>query len=248
MNKAFIARLSFAFTVVAVVSVSAAMVSCGSNEISSNDPAAPAGPTGEVALALDLSPGVAIASASYAIVGKNGFTSAGTVPVGKSADVPIPIAGIPVGMGYNIVVVANAGDGVTSCRGTGNFDVSAGSRATVIIHLVCHEPPRTGTVVANGVVNMCPQIVSLGASPDQIYLGGSTIVTVEGSDTDNGPLPLAYSWTATSGSLSSTFVANPTFTCTQAGVVTLTATVSDGDANPTCADHLTLNVTCKAAP
>jgi hypothetical protein len=202
-------------------------------------------PTGDVGFALQIAPGVSITSASYAIVGRTGFTSSGSVAVGNSADVPVPVSGLPVGTGYTITVVASAG--ITMCRGVAVFDVIAGSNAAVIVHLVCREPPRTGSIGLTGLINVCPILDGLGASPDRVQVGGTSALTSSATDADNGPGPLAFQWTASSGSFSNATAASPTFTCTQAGTVTVSVKASDGDPDPTCADSLTVTVLCEAA-
>ena len=221
----------------------AAVTSCGQDT-----PAGGTGATGVVGLALQVGPDVVITNANYAIVnGQSGFTSSGSVNVGKSADVPIPIAGLPIADGYNITVIANAADGITVCRGATGFDVKANSRSTVIVHLVCREPPRTGSIQVAGVLNLCPLLDGLGASPDQVVVGGTAMLTATAHDTDSAPQALSYSWSSTAGTFSSTTVANPTFTCTSVGLVTITVVVSDGDLDPSCADRLDINVNCKVA-
>jgi hypothetical protein len=212
-------------------------------------PAGALGGTAFVGLSLQVGPTVVITSADYAIVINNiGFTSAGTVPVGNSADLPIPIAGLAIANGYRIAVVANAADGITICRGTTGFDVRANSRSTVVVHLVCREPPRTGSAQIGGTLNVCPLLDGLSASPDQVIVGGTASLTTTAHDADGTPQPLTYLWSATAGTLSSTTAASPTFTCTQAGIATITVRISDGDADPSCADQLHLTVNCKVAP
>jgi phospholipase C len=67
-------------------------------------------------------------------------------------------------------------------------------------------------------------------------------------DADQGPSPLSYAWTATSGTLSDASAQAPHFTCAAAGPSTLTVSVSDGDATAGCADRLSVTVTCTARP
>ena len=91
----------------------------------------------------------------------------------------------------------------------------------------------------NGTINVCPNIDSVSANPpvgNTIALGGSA------SDSDNGPQPVCYGWTTSSGTLSSATAQNPTLTCTAPGAATLTLTVTDGDAG--CATSFTVPVIC----
>jgi hypothetical protein len=208
-----------------------------------------AGPSGSVALALQVGSSVFVDNADYVINNVDiGFTRAGSVSVGKSADVPVSIAGLPISDAYKIAVTANAGDGITVCTGATAFDVKANGRSTVIVHLVCAQPPRTGSIQVTGVLNVCPMLDGLGASPDQVVIGGTAKLSATAHDTDGVPQALAYSWSTTAGSLSSTSAANPIFTCTQAGTATITVAVSDGDATAGCADQMTINVVCKVVP
>ncbi len=64
------------------------------------------------------------------------------------------------------------------------------------VHLTCHEAPRTGSVSVNGTLNVCPQIDGIGASPTEVLVGGSVGLSASAHDTDGGPSPLAYHWTA----------------------------------------------------
>ena len=206
------------------------------------------GATGVVALDLQVGPGVVITTATYVIGNtQTGFTSSGSVAVGKSADVPIPIAGLPIADRYKVTVLANGGDSTTVCRGETGFDVKANSRSTVIVRLVCSQPPQTGSIQVTGTFNVCPLLDGLSASPDHVVLGGTSSLTATAHDADNAPLALTYAWSATAGTFNSTTSPTSTFTCTQAGIATITVVVSDGDADPTCRDQLSLNVNCQVA-
>jgi hypothetical protein len=74
---------------------------------------------------------------------------------------------------------------------------------------------------------------------------GSTIaLTGAAHDSDNGPSPLSYLWTATSGTFDNAASATPVFKCTAVGTSTITLVASDGDTTANCADSLTTTVTC----
>jgi hypothetical protein len=91
---------------------------------------------------------------------------------------------------------------------------------------------------------VCPTIDAISASPSSIEVGFSVALTAAASDLDNSPAPLAYAWSASSGTFGSATAANTTFTCTAPGVVTLTLVVSDGD----CTDTGTVPITCTSSP
>ena len=97
----------------------------------------------------------------------------------------------------------------------------------------------------SGTINVCPVADGMSANPADVAVGFPVALAIAAHDPDSGPSPLAYSWTAASGSFSDPTSATPTFVCNAPGPVTLTATVSDGDATPGCADTLSLVVTCE---
>jgi hypothetical protein len=94
-----------------------------------------------------------------------------------------------------------------------------------------------------GVVNICPVLDALGASPNEASLGGTIALTSLAHDSDNGPAPLSYKWTANGAALKSS-QPNLNFTCTSPGAVIFEVTASDGDPNPSCADKLSIRVNC----
>lgn len=201
-----------------------------------------------VALSLDLASGVTINSASYTITGPNGFTKSGTIDLSQSASFSAVIGGIPAGTGYSVTLGTTSTDGSTSCAGSATFDVVARMTAAVTVHLSCHEQPRTGSVLVNGAINICPVIDAAGASPAEAIVGGGMRLNGSAHDSDAAPAALSYVWTATSGVFDNANTPNPLFTCSVAGPVTLTLTVSDGDTSPTCADNLQVKVTCDNPP
>jgi hypothetical protein len=200
---------------------------------------------GSVGLALSLAPGMTILSASYAISNPNGFSKTGTIDVSQSSTLSAVIGPLPAGPGYTITIDATTSDGGTTCVGSADFTVTAGTTTAVNVHLTCHEAARTGSVAVNGTINLCPVADGVSASPADVAVGFPVALAVAAHDSDAGPAPLAYHWTAASGSFSDAASATPTFVCTRPGPVTLTATVSDGDATPGCAAALSLVVTCE---
>lgn len=191
--------------------------------------------------ALVLSPGVTVSTGTYAIVGPDDFTSAGTVAIGDSPDLSIVLGGLPLASGYEIDVSAIASDGVTLCDASAVFDV-VGPTTTVQVHLVCGVPE--GQILVTGTFNVCPVLDGVDALPNNALIGGKVSLTAFGHDADNGPSPLAYQW-ATNGVLLKNHPQPAlNFFCTTPGVVAVRAGVSDGDPDPTCADSLTTNVSC----
>jgi hypothetical protein len=197
-----------------------------------------------VGIALQIAPGVSLTSATYTITGPGSFTSSGTIAVGGSSDVPVPVTGLPLGTGYEVDITGLATDNVTTCTGSAGFDVTAGGASTVIVHLVCRQQ-LGGQLSVSGVFNVCPVLDGLAASPSEILVGGSLTLTAAAHDSDGGPSPLTYQWSASGGGLTAGIGPDATFTCTASGTFTVGVSVSDGD--QTCSnDGLTVTVTCTA--
>jgi hypothetical protein len=193
---------------------------------------------GAGSVALLLKGGGVVNAFSYAITGPNSYS--GTINVANSSTVSATVGGISAGTGYALTLTGTSVDGQTSCAGTSaSFSVSAGATTSVAVTIDCHGPVKTGSVAVNGTINVCPNIDSVSANPPT---GNTIALASSASDPDNGPQPMSYSWTTSSGTLSSATAQNPTLTCTAPGAATLTLTVSDGDAG--CATSFTVPVTC----
>lgn len=202
---------------------------------------------GDVALALQLGAGATLTSASFTIIGPASFTKTGSIDVSQSAKISATIAGIPTGAGYSVTLSASTADASVTCNGSASFAVAARQTTPVTVAVTCKEKAKTGSVLINGALNVCPVADGITANPSALNVGGSVVLAGLAHDSDAAPAALTYSWTASSGTLSSATDANPTFTCTAAGTATLTLGVSDGDATAGCADTLTTSIACSAA-
>jgi hypothetical protein len=200
--------------------------------------------TGRASFALDLAPGVSVRSASYSITGPNGFSRTGSVDVSHSSTLTVTVGGLPAGTGYQVVLSATASDLTTSCGGSATFDVTARSTSLVTVSLDCHEPAKNGSVLVDGVINVCPVIDGIDANPAEALVGGTIALGAQAHDSDAGPSALSYQWQATGGTLSSATAQSPTFTCATPGTASITLKVSDGDPQAGCADTLTAQLTC----
>jgi hypothetical protein len=231
------------FTALTLTSVGALLVGCSSEDLdhpdgSTNEPA------GSVGLALQAAPGFVLNTVSYAITGPSGFAKTGVIDVSNSTKVSALIGSLPAGKGFSITLSGDAVGGVGSCSGSASFDIVARQTTPVPVKIICLESARTGSALINGVLNVCPVIDGLTASPAEVAVGGSVVLGVAAHDRDNAPKPLSYLWKASSGSLSRDSVANPTFTCKSPGTVKLSVSVSDGDPAAKCADTGSLTVEC----
>jgi phospholipase C len=201
------------------------------------------GGVGEVAVALSLD-GTTLNTVTYSITGPGGFMKSGSLDVSHSSTLSGLISGLPAGMGYSITLNGTATDGTTTCLGSAGFTIMAQQTAMVSVHMTCHQPPTTGSILVNGTLNVCPVVDGVSASPAEVMVGSSISLAATAHDADGGPSPLSYHWSVSSGALSDPTSATPSFTCTVAGPATLTVSVSDGDPAPGCAGMQTAMVTC----
>ena len=237
-------RMNIGFALVLTAGASVVVTGCTDGSWSSGS-AAGSADVGGVGLALSLAPGVTVLSASYSITEPNGFSKTGTIDVAHSTTLSAFIGGLPAAAGYTIEIDATTADGATTCAGTASFAVTAQASTAVSVDLTCHEAARTGGVAVTGTINICPVADGVSANPADVAVGFPVSLAVAGHDSDAGPAALTYRWSAPSGSFSDPTSATPSFVCSRPGPVTLTATLSDGDATPGCSDALSLVVTCE---
>jgi hypothetical protein len=233
--------LGIAFVTV-LAGASTVVVSCNGNSPSNGGSPANGG-VGSLDIAV-VEGGVTLTSVGYTITGPNSFLTSGTINVASSTSITAVIGGLPAGNGYSIMLSATGTDGATTCGGSASFNVMAGSVTAVSVTLDCHQPTKTGSVAVNGTINVCPVADGITANPADIGVGFPVSLAIAAHDPDGGPSPLTYSWSAASGSFTDGTTATPTFVCSAAGPVTLTATVSDGDPSSACAATESVVVTC----
>ena len=188
--------------------------------------------------------GGSISTVTYSITGPMAFSKSGSIDVSASSTISSTIGGLPAGSGFSISLSANATTPSQTCSGSATFSVVAHQTAAVTVPVECREAPKTGGVLVNGIVNICPQIDGITATPSEVFVGGSVALVATAHDTDSAPSALTYAWTASSGVLTDTAVAATRFTCTAPGTVTIGLSVSDGDS--ACADTSSVSVTCTA--
>jgi hypothetical protein len=215
------------------------LVGCDSTPNGAPNAGTPAGDdTGSVKLALQAAPGITVNSFAYSITGPKSYN--GTIDTSNSSTVSTLIGGVSVGTGYSLTLTGTSTDGQTSCSGSSApFNVSAHATTNVMVAIDCHTGAKTGSILVNGTINVCPNIDSVGSHPPT---GTAIAIFSAAHDADAAPQPLSYSWTTDSGTLDNATLQNPTLTCSAPGTVNLTLTVSDGDAP--CNDSFALQVTC----
>jgi hypothetical protein len=237
-----IKKASFAMLLVTCVAVPVVISACssaGETAAGADEPSA-----SSIGLELQVGTGLTLAEVSYTISGSAGFTKSGALDVSNSTVISGVISGLPVGAGYTVSLSGTTSDGSTTCAGSASFSVTAHETTLVSVHLVCHEAPSNGSVAVDGTLNVCPIADGIMATPAEVLVGGTLALSALAHDPDNGPSPLSYQWSASSGTFSDATVLAPTFTCTTAGTATITVLVSDGDANASCADQASVTVQC----
>jgi hypothetical protein len=200
---------------------------------------------GEARLAVVVQGGAVINTVTYTLSGL-GVSRMGTIDVSHSSTISAVIGGVPAGGPDTVMLTATSADGMLNCGGTSApFSVTAHQTAMVAVALDCHETPHFGSVQVNGAINVCPVADGVSANPADVAVGFPVSLAVAAHDTDSAPSPLSYHWSAPSGAFSDPTSATPTFTCNMPGPVTLTVSVSDGDATPGCPDSQSLVITCE---
>ena len=212
-----------------LAALAVAMVSCA-------DPR-----TESATIALTISPGVTISTATYWVIAPDSKVTTGTVAVGSSTTVRVILSGLPTGTGYQLIVSGMASDGVTGCSGSTTFSSPTPSTG-VGVTLTCAAPPAPGQVLVSTSVNTCPVIDGVSASPSSVAVGSAMALQATAHDPDSAPSPLTYLWSASGGSLTAGTGPTATFTCAQVGIFTISVGASDGDA--TCGGAQTFTVTC----
>lgn len=199
---------------------------------------------GEGRLALVLGGGAVLDAVSYTVTGPGGFSRAGSLDVSHSSTIAALLP-LPAGGPYAITLGGTTTGESTTCGGMATFSVTAHVTTPVTVNMTCHEATRTGSVLVTGAINICPVVDGVSASPSEVVVGSAVMLGALAHDSDALPAALGYSWSAPSGTFSpGATTQSPTFTCTQAGPVTISLTVSDGDATPGCADTQSITVTC----
>jgi hypothetical protein len=236
---------SFVFPIVTILAAGLYAGACTS--ATRNSPGTDQSGSGSVEIALQAG-GATINTVNYMITGPASFSQNGTIDVSHSSTLSAVLGPFAAGGPYTITLTGTSTDGSESCAGSANFTVTAGQTIQVTVPVDCHQAPHTGSVLVNGVLNVCPVIDGVSATPNEVFVGGSVSLSATAHDADNGPSPLTVAWTATAGTFTDASSPSTRFVCTTAGTATLTLTVSDGDSAAGCPATSTVTVTCDTRP
>jgi phospholipase C len=243
---------------VGVACVAAPQMGCSSSDLAKSgalgqdtDPT-PSG-DGSVGMRLTLPGGSQLNTVSWIITGgPTGATSlnpvqSNTVNVTNSLSVSFSIGGLPAGSGYLITLSGTTTNGQTSCSGSAPFTVQSQATTSVSVQLACsNAAPDAGSAAISANTFDCATVQSLSAVPTEVIVGNPVSVTA--TATGPNPAALTYAWTAPSGSFSAPGSQTSNFTCSVAGSIPLTVTVTDGavPSGSTCPTSTTstVNVQC----
>jgi hypothetical protein len=179
---------------------------------------------------------------------------AGTINTSDANATASVYTSVPAGSGYVAVLTADIVPPTGNpayCTGTSApFDVVAGQERMVTVQLVCGGGTPTqgsgsgninGTVVAG---DNCPLLTSWMASPLQVSApNGLVDVSATATDADVTET-LTYQWTATAGTFANAAAPTTKYTCTSAGMQTLTVKVTDNHVPTTCSASQSFPVNC----
>jgi hypothetical protein len=212
-------------TVAAVAAAS--QIGCSSSG-GANLPSSANEATGTVGLELTLPGGALLNSVNYTIPGPNGAATvltSGSVPLQNSTSISFLVGNIPAGTWA--VALSGAADGGITCSGSATFAITARATTKVTVAMQCSvAPPDAGAAAVTGNLYSCGTATAISASPEEVKVGNSLLLT--GAGTGPNPAGLTYQWSAPSGSFDTPNASSANFTCTATGTFTVTLTVGDG--------------------
>jgi hypothetical protein len=207
--------------------------------------------SGSLKIAFAIAGGDAINSVNYKITASltNATLVAGTINTSdKNAAASLDIALPPTAAGATdtVVLTATTVNGLACTTAPTTFTVTSGANTNVMLAMVCGTSvPQTvpGTVDITTTVstsNSCPDITSAVIGPDQTSVGATVAVSAAGFDPDGDALTFAWGPAA---NFAPATAASSTYTCTTAGLQTISLAISDGK----CQATVSLQITCVAA-
>jgi acid phosphatase len=209
--------------------------------------------TGSIGMQLTLPNGSELDTVHWTLTGPNGASTvvqSGNVNVANSKAIAFVVGAIPAGSNYVITLTGTTTDGKVTCAGSATFSVAPHKTTAVSVTLACSVAAGdAGSVAVTGTVVDCGTVTSIGASPLEVDVGFP--VALSSAATGPAPSAVTYAWSAPTGSFDDPTSANPHFTCSAPGPVTVTLTVGDGPVpdggvcDPTL-DTATVQVQCDA--
>lgn len=196
--------------------------------------------SGSLALELVLADGAEIDRVDWRISGNGMAPMEGSIDTSaQGATASVEVFGLPPGQGYLLEMDATSNDGLTTCEGSMNFNVSVGQVTEAFVMLQCRRAPDSGGVRVETEVNLCGELIKVVVSPLQTSIGNDIDLSAEAVDGDGGPI--AYFWSASGGSIANPNSPDTTYTCGQVGQQFVRIQIADSDS---CVDEYTVPVRC----
>jgi hypothetical protein len=203
---------------------------------------------GHIKLALALPGGITINSVDWKVLSStSAVLQMGTINTSDPNIQPSVIVGLAAGVG-DIVTMSAVTSTNIACSGTSDaFNVVPGASVNVPVNITCGQTTAgtgLGSVDISATVvpgDQCPVATAYLITPASAMSPSGTIsVSVSGSDPDMGET-VTFAWTASAGTFADPTSATTTYTCTTAGMQTLSAAITDSH-TPPCTTHLTFPV------
>lgn len=199
---------------------------------------------GSAALALTVPDGRVIDSVSYRIERGAALVVARDIDVAGDTPVAFEVV-LPAAPSYSIALTATTRDGVR-CSGSASFAIVARQVTAVALTLRCQDTndgnsngrARINATVVPGDPGNCPDVSLLAAS--HLTRGVGQSIDLAGGASLPGA---SFAWSSSAPSITPVGPTDAVFTCTAAGDVTITLTVSQA---PACVDSESVVVTCVA--
>ncbi|MEM7135754.1 MAG: hypothetical protein AAF500_04195, partial [Myxococcota bacterium] len=205
-----------------------------------SDTAIPEG-SGGLALTLTIDDGIEIDEVTWEITGGDMAPMSGVIDTSApGSTVSVEVFGLPEG-DFVITLMATGTDGETTCGGSAPFSIEPGEVTETHVLLRCELPPRLGGVRVDGKINICAELTKVVVSPLQTSVGN--VINLMADAVDQEDDPIAYRWTALTGTIADPADPITVYTCTAVGDDEITITVSDDDFE-FCTSQWTVDVTC----
>ena len=191
----------------------------------------PAGDVGQLALAIEIAPGVTVSQMDYRVLKDGMVVVTGTADTREM--VFIQLSALPAGTGYTVELSATTSQGLV-CTGSAPFSVAAQSSTVVPVPMTCGLPSR-GDARISPEFRGCNRVRVLTATD---LPGRHFAVSVVPSPDSTSP---TFAWSSGDGTFDSASVAQTVFHCgATAGTARITVTVADA----ICGDSVSTDVNC----
>jgi uncharacterized repeat protein (TIGR01451 family) len=219
-----------------------ALLSCGVLALAGCSSETGTSETGSLSLALTLVDAFDIDEVSWTITGGEMPDMSGVIDTSAPrSTASVEVFGIPAEEGYLITMEATSRDGELECKGSANFDITAGAATDAHVMLNCTVPEQFGGVRVNGEFNVCAVLTKAVVAPLQTSVGNDIDLHAEAYDHDADAI--TYEWSSSNGPIANPSATTTTYTCTRPGNDVILIAISD-DQFDYCVSSWSVLVTC----